>query len=306
VESQRTTSRLSSAFLLLGANLLWAGQGTAVKLLNGTLGPLGIALLPLYAATVVGSGFMLFAPNPMETLRSAWNLRGEFFLSGVCGQLMAQVGMTAGVTLSTASNGAILSLLVPIFGAVIAVWLLRERLTFLRIATLLLGLAGVFLLSQKPMASLPGRQTHELFGNLLIAAGCFGSAFYNVYSKRLLDRFSGAEVLFFSYLTASLSSFPLFLFERHEALGLDHLDLKQWVSLAYLALLFYGVSMLLFFRALRAIDVVIASASLYLTPLFGVTLAYGVLGERLTLRAISGSTIVMLATLVLFGFDYSL
>ena len=215
-------------------------------------------------------------------------------------------GMTLGVSWSTASNGAILSLLIPIFGALIAVWLLRERLSTLRVGALLLGLAGVCLLSPLHSAVRSGTRTHEFAGNVLIATGCLGSAFYNVYSKRLLDYFSGIEILFFSYLSTTVFSLPvLFMFEPHCLSGLAQITLTQLAAFGYLAVFLYGVSMVLFLRALGTVDVVIASASLYLMPLFGVALAFSILGEHLGPRAILGSVIVLVATLILFRFDHA-
>jgi drug/metabolite transporter (DMT)-like permease len=290
----------------MAANLLWSGQGVAVKLLAGGLGPLAIALLPLYFITILGLGILSTRGNVAQKFRAAWRLRREFFLAGICGQLMAQVGMTLGVSWSTASDGAILSLLIPIFGALIAVWLLRERLSTLRVGALLLGLAGVFLLSPLHSAARSEARAHGLAGNLLIATGCLGSAFYNVYSKRLLDYFSGIEILFFSYLSTTTFSLPvLFILEPHCLSKLAQLTLTQWVAFGFLAIFLYGVSMVLFLKALRTVDVVIASASLYLMPLFGVALAFSILGERLAPRAILGSAIVLFATLILFRFDYA-
>jgi drug/metabolite transporter (DMT)-like permease len=306
VSFPRNARLLSAVLLLMAANLLWAGQGVAVKLLAGGLGPLAIALLPLYFITIIGLGILASRGEISQKFRAAWRLRREFFLAGICGQLMAQVGMTLGVSWSTASNGAILSLLIPIFGALIAVWLLRERLSTLRVGALLLGLAGVFLLSPLHSAAGQGTRAHELVGNLLIATGCLGSAFYNVYSKRLLDYFSGIEILFFSYLSTTAFSLPvLFILEPHCLSSLTKLTLTQWAAFEYLAVFLYGISMVLFLRALRRVDVMIASASLYLMPLFGVALAFSVLGERLAPRAILGSAIVLFATLILFRFDYA-
>ena len=306
MRSPRNARLLSAAFLLMAANLLWAGQGVAVKFLAGGLGPLATALLPLYSITILSLGILVRQQDVVQKFRAAWKLRREFFLAGTCGQLMAQVGMTLGVSWSTASNGVILSLLIPIFGALIAVWLLRERLSTLRIATLLLGLAGVYLLSPFHVRTGSGTQTHQLAGNLLIATGCLGSAFYNVYSKRLLDYFSGIEILFFSYLSTTLFSLPvLFVFEPHCLGNLAQLTLVQWTAFGYLAVFLYGVSMVLFLKALGTVDAVIASVSLYLMPLFGVALAFSILGERLAPRAILGSAIILVATLILFRFDYA-
>ncbi|HEY2038323.1 MAG TPA: DMT family transporter [Edaphobacter sp.] len=297
---------MSAILPLVGANLLWAGQGVAVKLLVGGPGPLAIALLPLYAVTGLGLGILIARGDAMLRFHAAWRLRNEFFLAGICGQLMAQVGMTLGVSWSTASNGAILSLLIPIFGAMIAVWLLRERLSTLRMGALLLGLAGVVLLSPLHWARGARTLAHTFAGNLLIAVGCFGSAFYNVYSKRLLESFSGIEALFFSYLSTTIFSLPvLFLFEPHCLSALTHMTITQWAAFAYLAIFLYGAAMVLFLRALETVDVILASASLYLIPLFGVALAFSILGERLTPRTALGSAIVLFATLVLFRSDYA-
>jgi drug/metabolite transporter (DMT)-like permease len=304
--SQPPNARLFSAVLLLiAANLLWAGQGVAVKLLAGALSPLVIALLPLYVISIVGLGILAARGDVTQKFAAAWRVRREFFLAGICGQLMAQVGMTLGVTWSTASNGAILSPLIPIFGALIAVWLLRERLTTFRIAALLLGLAGVLLLSPLHPTAGSGTMSHELAGNFFIVAGCLGSAFYNVYSKRMLAYFSGLEILFFSYLSTTIFSLPvLFVIEPHSLNQLLRLTFVQWMAFAYLAVFLYGVSMVLFLKALNSVDAIIASASLYLMPIFGVALAFSILGERLAPRAILGSAVVLFATVILFRFDY--
>lgn len=289
---------------LMAANLLWAGQGVAVKLMAGALSPVAIALLPLYLITLLALALLCAQKNAALRFRAAWRFRTEFFLAGIGGQLIAQIGMTLGITWSSASNGAILSLLIPIFGALLAVWLLREHMSILRVVVLMLGLAGIFLVSPPHLHARSAHHIHEFAGNILIALGCFGSAFYNVYSKRLLAYFSGPEILFFSYLSTTVFSLPaLFVFDPHCLSNLTRLAPMQWAALLYLAIFLYGLAMVFFLRALRMVDVVIASASLYLTPLFGVALAYSVLKERLAPQAVLGSAIILFATLILFRFD---
>jgi drug/metabolite transporter (DMT)-like permease len=304
--ASRRGSRLSAALLLIAANLLWAGQGIAIKSLANALGPLATALLPLYLIVFLGFLVLSLRDGASARVRAAWTFRREFFLAGICGQLLAQVGMTLGVSWSTASNGAILNLLIPIFGAVIAVWLLRERLSLLRACALILGLAGVLLLSPFPNAPWSAMHSHQVAGNLLIATGCLGSAFYNVYSKQLLSHFAALETLFFSYLATATFSLPaLFMLEPHFFSRLVHLTAVQWTAFVYLAVFFYGLSMVLFLRALGTVDAVIASVSLYLMPLFGVALAYSILGEHLAPRALLGSAVILVATAILFRFDYA-
>ena len=64
-------------------------------------------------------------------------------MAGIGGQVLAQLGMTWGISRSLASNGAILNLLIPgDQAAVLASIMLGERLTRLRVVCLLIGLAG--------------------------------------------------------------------------------------------------------------------------------------------------------------------
>lgn len=57
--------------------------------------------------------------------------------------------------------------------------------------------------------------------------------------------------------------------------------------------------MLLFFKAPQHLDVMTASASLYLVPVFSVFLAAVRLGERLNIPAIAGTVIVLVATVLI-------
>ncbi len=300
-------TRLAAALVyLVAANLFWAGQGLAVKLLDGHLDPLAIALLPFYCIAAAGIAIMLSIRSCLPRCVLAWKFRRDFFLAGICGQFIAQVGMTLGVSWSLASNGAILSLLIPILSALIATWLLRERLTTLRLASLLLGLTGMLFLSPFPRFASLGRELHPLAGNLLITAGCLGSAFYNVYSKRLLDHFSDLEILLFSYLATAIFGLPmLILFDPHCLVELAGFSAAQWGAFTYLAFVLYGLSMVLFLRALRRVDVTVASASIYLVPMFGVALAFVFLKEHLPPQAMVGFAIVIVATWMLFSFDYA-
>lgn len=303
-------SRSSSIVMLTIANLLWSGQGVAVKLLAGHLQPLAIALLPFYALAPAGLILLPMSVPRKNFLSRAWHSRYQLLLAGTGGQLLAQVGMTLGVSRSLASNGAILSMLIPVLSAILAVQLLGERFTYLRVSSLSLGIVGALLLSWNFLGTTiaTGHSTglRELEGNSLIAAGCLGSAFYNVYSKSLLERFSEFEILFFSYLGAALCGLPMLVFfAPHCIANLAGLRMPSWLALSYLAFGLYGLSMVLFLRALRRLDAVFASTSLYLVPLFGVVLGVTVLHEHLGLQAIAGSAIVLLSALLLFRFDVS-
>ncbi|MCU1324136.1 MAG: EamA/RhaT family transporter [Acidobacteriaceae bacterium] len=293
---------------LVLANLLWAAQGIAVKMLDRGMHPIAIAVLPLCLVTLLLSPAIFWRrPDWRTSLGTAWVHRTPLFLTGVGGQLVAQIGMTLGIARTLASDGAILNSLVPIFSAIIATFLLRERLTLLRVGALLLGLSGVLLLSpihwSQPLSLGMNR---ALGGNALIALGCFGSAFYNVYSKRLLNDFTEIEILFFSYLAASLASIPLLVALDPGCLRqFAFLTVREWGAFGFLAIFIYGVSMVLFLHALRRVDVIVASVSLYLVPILGAFFAMTFLKERIAPQGFLGFAAVLLGMVVILYRDFA-
>jgi len=303
-----TLSKRGSAwyFLLLAlASLMWSGQGTAVKTLDRHLGPIAITFLPFYVATLMFVPLLLKMrrgnPNASNPSLREW---GQFVVAGVAGQVLAQLGMTWGISKSLASNGAILNLLIPVISAALASLLLKERITLLRVASLGIGLIGVAFMSASDLRQSSFSEMRFLAGNLMILGGCLGSSFYNVYCKGLMRRFSEIEILIFSYITASLASLPLLIWiEPFQFVSLRALDWRSWVSFAFLAFFMYGASMLLFFKALQHLDVTTASASLYLVPVFGVLLAVALLGERLQGLAVVGAVTVLIATVLIMRYD---
>jgi drug/metabolite transporter (DMT)-like permease len=291
--------------LLAMANLIWAGQGTAVKFLNPHLGPIAITFLPFYIATVLLIPLLVLERrrNP-KAVSPTWSDWRQFAAAGIFGQILAQLGMTWGVTLSLASNGAILNLLIPVITAVLASIFLREKITMLRIACLLVGLGGVFLLSVQDLQQSSFLKTNFFVGNLLILFGCFGSSFYNVCCKGLMARFEEIEILIFSYIVASVVSLPLLIWkEPFDPAAFAGFDWRAWLAFGFLALFMYTASMLFFFKALQHLPVTVASASLYLVPVFGVLIAWLFLGEKLSVTALCGTGIVLVSTVLIMRYD---
>jgi drug/metabolite transporter (DMT)-like permease len=295
-------------FVLLAlVSLIWSGQGIAVKILDPHLGPIAIRFLPFYVTTILMIPLLIHlrrkAPDSPTPSAKDWV---RFAIAGIGGQMLAQLGMTWGISRSLASNGAILNLLIPVISAILASLMLKERLTLLRTASLGIGLVGVIFLSVGDLRRASFGSMRFLTGNLMIFGGCFGSSFYNVYCKGLMRKFPELQILIFSYITACLASIPLLIWvEPVHWDSFGHFDGKSIAAFLFLALFMYGASMLLFFKALQHLDVTTASTSLYLVPVFGVALAAILLGERINLVTLAGAVIVLASTILVVRYDTS-
>ncbi len=289
--------------------MIWSAQGIAVKFLSPFLGPIAITFVPFYVTT------LLFVPllirlrkqNPGATSPTARDWV-SFPSPASAARCMAQLGMTWGINKSLASNGSILNLLIPVISAVLASFMLKEKLDDCSVSCrLAIGLVGVVFLSVGDFRQASFGSMKYLAGNLLIFAGCLGSSFYNVYCKGLMARFQEIEILIYSYMTASLASIPLLIWvEPFHFRSLLALDGKGIAAFLFLAFFMYGASMLLFFKALQHLDVTTASMSLLSGTRY---LAYCwpplLLGEHLSPASLVGTAIVLISTILVVRYDTS-
>ena len=141
-------------------------------------------------------------------------------------------------------------------------------------------------------------------GNLLIVLGVLGSAFYNVYSKKLLELYSPLEVLLYSYYAVLICLIPLTLYLEPGAFhSIASFGAGVWLGVALLAGLQYFLSMILFLAVLTRLDAAQAGLSNYMIPVFGVLIAAAALGEHLTVRMAVGGLVVLASTLLVTVYE---
>jgi len=301
------TVRLRDWGLLILCNLVWASQFAMAKLVQRQMGPIFATFFPMALATlflipVVAAerrrlGATALSQRPSRDILA-------FLLIGVCGQVAAQLLITWGVRLSPASNAALLSLALPISTAVMAFLILGERMTPVRWVSFALAIAGVLVCSGIDWKELNFTAVQFLLGNLLIFASVNGSAFYNVYSKKLLVRYSPLQVLLYSYYVVLLVLAPITIYLEPEGFyDLKNYDSTVWIGLLMLAFFQYLISMVIFLTVLTRLDATQAGLCNYLIPFFGLIIAAILLNERLTPFMISGGLLVLVSTLLVTAYE---
>jgi len=300
-------SRLRDWALLLICNLIWASQFVLVKIVQEQMGPVFATFFPMTLATLLLVPIVHRGRARQTASNQASPIERrdvfEFILIGVLGQVVAQLFITWGVRLSLASNGALLMLALPVSTAVMAYFILGERMTPVRWLSFALALGGVLECSGIDWKELNLTSGKFLAGNLLIFLSVNGSAFYNAYSKKLLGRFSPLQVLLYSYYAVFAFMLPITLYTEPQGFrNLPHFNLGVWLGLLGLALLQYFLSMVLFLNVLTRLDATQAALSNYLIPFFGVLIA-ALYGERLTGFMVAGGILVLASTLLVTVYE---
>ncbi len=291
---------MRSWLLLFSCNLMWALQFTCIKLVQDQVGSLFTVWGPMTLATL-----MLFPLIRLE--KRPEGKQGErsrkdillFFLLALVGIFPGQVMITWGTRMSLASNAALLMLTLPISTAVLAAIFLGERMNAVRWLSFALAIVGVLMCSGIDLRSL-SLGAGYLVGNILVFLGTLGSAFYNSYGKKVLERYSPMEMLFYSYVAMFLIMTPLTMVEERQVfLHILDFTAKTWIGLALLTFFHNYLSMVLFLVALRQLDAIQAALSNYLITFFGVPIAAIWLKEKLTWLAIVGGVLILGSTLLI-------
>jgi drug/metabolite transporter (DMT)-like permease len=294
-------SRLLDWFLLVSCNLIWASQFAMVKLVQEQVGPIAATLLPMTLATILLVPIVMRERRAARTPRSlAWSDLGRFALLGVMGQVVAQLCITWGMRFSTASNAALLMLMLPVVTAFMARVILGEHMTPVRWVSFGLAIVGALACSGIDWASVDlAGDGSALTGTALVVLSIGGSAFYNVYSKSLLGRYSPLEVLLYSYFAVLACLFPIaWSTEPVTLTQMASYTPRTLVGIGVLAVFQYAVSMVAFLWVLRRLEASQASLGNYLIPFFGLVIAAILLDERLEWYMVLGGALVLASTIL--------
>ncbi len=294
---------MKSWFLLLACNLMWALQFTCIKLVEDQVGPLFTVWGPMFIATLLlyplvraeARGAASVAV-PRHSRASNIRLYTMLVLFGV---FPGQMCVTWGTRWTLASNAALISLTLPVCTAVLAFLLLGEKMTRVRWISFALAIAGVVMCSGRDLTGLEFNRGN-LLGNALILLGNMGSAFYNSYGKKALERHSPLRVMFYTYVGMLALMLPFVLAQERDVFTrIPAFTARTWIGLGLLAFFHNFLSMVLFLKALKVLDAIQAALSNYLIFAFGLPIAVVWLGERLTPLAIAGGILVLGSTLTI-------
>jgi drug/metabolite transporter (DMT)-like permease len=279
---------------------MWALQFTCIKLVQNQIGSLFTVWGPMTLATLML--YPLIRSEDREEYKSKERSKGDilvFLLLALVGVFPGQVLVTWGTRLSLASNAALLMLTLPICTAILAFVFLGERMTGLRWLSFALAIIGVVLCSNFDFGHLDFGVGY-LLGNALIFSGVLGSAFYNSYGKKILERYSPMEMIFYTYVAMFVILTPLILGLEKDVFGrILHFTPNTWIGLFLLTFFHNYLSMVLFLKALKQLDATQAALSNYLITFFGLPIAALWLGERLSPLAIIGGILVLGSTLLI-------
>lgn len=220
----------------------------------------------------------------------------QLALLALVGFVINKIFEYGGLSLTTASDVALLITSESIFTAIFSWILLHERFRLLTGLSLLLGFLGVYLIVERSLLpNIPtGGGAWRIVGDLLVILALVFEAFYTVRGKSLLVKHSPLLVTAAAIVGSTVFWLPMAGFEVI-AHGWPVLDWSGWLGLLWLALMSTVIAYLAWFKGLEKVEGSAAATVLFIQPLLGTALAILLLGEQLLPTTIIGGALILLS-----------
>jgi drug/metabolite transporter (DMT)-like permease len=290
IPSAASPARSVSPYLLLTlAPFFWACNWIVGRGLHAEIPPMAMTFYRWAFAIV----FML--PFALPHVRRQWRLiRAHWrvlLLLGVLGVGSHNALAYLGLNSTTATNGVILNSFIPVMIIGLSWLFLRQRLSNVQLAGVMVSLAGVLtILAQGSLELLLAFRLN--LGDIFVIVSML---LWSLYTICLRWRPPGLDMLAFLFVIACVGAtavLPLYLGEAM----LDRQVEWTWEVVAALASVGLFSSFIAYSFWNRGVDQVGASVAVlfvHLMPVFGTILAWLFLGERLQIFHVAGIALIL-------------
>ncbi len=215
---------------------------------------------------------------------------GRLALCGLFGIAINQMLFIKGLTMTTAIHASLLTLCTPIVITILGFWILKEGLSIVKIAGLLLGVIGsVWLIAGKQSTSQP---KDYLLGDIFIILNGISYAIYFILVKPLMEKYTPLQVVRWVFTFGFIMMLPVGWIQFGEVnwsqFSITHTGVLLFVVFAgtFLAYVFnvYGISVL---------GPGVTSAYIYIQLVFAVAIAVLFFNEQLTFQKIIAGIMIL-------------
>jgi drug/metabolite transporter (DMT)-like permease len=195
------------------ANLLFGLNYIVTKeIIPYPVDPLALTLFRIVGATVL---FWLLFPAKKYGRVGREDIT-RLFLAGFCGVAVNQFLFLQGMTLTAPIDASIIMTTNPVIVLVISIFLLNERVTWIKLAGILLAGAGALLIILHVQGG--GQSSGNLWGNLMILGNSTAYAFFLVITKPMMQKYHPVVVMKWVFLFGLMLVTP---FTLQPALSVD-------------------------------------------------------------------------------------
>jgi drug/metabolite transporter (DMT)-like permease len=275
-------TRRAPVVALCLAAVSFGSATTGTKYALGGFDPVSLLAVELVLATVALWGCVAVRGflRPRSLARA--------LVLGLFEPALAYLGQTAGLSRTSATNGALIMGLECVFVVVLAALLLREPINGAVGVAIALAVAGLVVLESGDRLVGPGA------GDALVLFGSLSAAAYTIVARGLSptdDPLSVTTVQFSAATALTLPAAVVAWTSRAERVPL-HVEPRFLVVAALVGIVGFAGSFVLYNFAIATVEAAPAAVIINLIPAVGLGTAVALLGEPLTMYAVVGALLI--------------
>jgi len=274
-------------FLVILAMIFWGFTFVAFKFAILSFRPISIVFFRLAVSIFFLFGFALFFKrlNKIKRRDQKW-----FLLLALVEPFFYFLGEAYGLTMVTATVGAVIISTIPLIVPFAAYYLFREKLTPMNYLGLVISFGGVLLV----VLTRSGGLAADWKGVLLMFVAVLSAVSYTMVVKILADDYSPITITAYQSFYGLLMFTPLFLFMEIPHLDFSQVTSNSLLAVGYLGVFGSGICFILITIGIRELGAAKANIFGNLIPVVTAIVSFFILKESMPLMKILGIFIVIL------------
>lgn len=273
------TKRTQAHLAVLSANLIFSANFTIAKVVMPSLiKPYAFIFVRV---AVAGALFWLLAASSAFRQKIDKKDWPRFVLCAIFGVAINQLTFFKGLSYTLPIHASLMMLTSPICVTIIAAFLIKEKVTWLKTLGLICGISGALLLVAISSHRQSAYASNIVLGDFLVFINGASYAFYLVIVKPLMKRYKPIVVIRYVFTIGFFFIIP-FSFNEVREVQWQLFGTADWMALAYVVL--FTTFLAYFFNvfALHTLNASTVGSYMYLQPVFAALIAMLFLGELLT------------------------
>ncbi len=225
------------------------------------------------------------------------SIRGRDYLHlmlvAFCEPFMYFIGEANGMQYVSSTLGSLIISTIPIFSALAAWLILKEKISVSLILGLIISTGGVAVMS---LGS--DDLSATLKGVLFLLVAVFAGMFYGITVRNLTLRYTALTIVAWQSLFGLLYFTPLFLYYDGSHFFSMQQDSLGLITIAAMSIFASVGAFMLYTGVIRDLGVIKSNVFTNLIPVFTVILAYFVLGDTLSLLGAGGLTLTIIGLML--------
>ena len=281
---------LNSKFKTYGAVMLsmifWSFSFIWFKIANQTFHPITIVFVRLVLSVILLTLYLIITKNYMKIIKRDWKL---FLMLALFEPFFYFLGESFGLTYISATVCSVMISTIPVFAALGAWLIFKEKLKVINYAGIILSFIGVlvFILNRDGSISFNIKGLGLLLFAVLSAVG------YNLTLSRLVVTYSPVYIVNVQNLIGAVLFLPLFLILDFKHFINTQFTFNMFLPIIELALFASCGAFILFAYSVRNMGISKANVFSNCIPVFTALFSFILLGDKPTVQNIIGMAIVI-------------